>query len=90
MGGGALSARYCSLNNCDSCAKEEIWPSGRLIDGKFHEGLLESCKKMVRELWRCVCKILLRVVLILKVHDRYDHREVRPAEGKVKDVKFRA
>jgi len=22
-------------------------------DGKFHEGLLESCKKMVRKLWRC-------------------------------------
>ena len=59
-------------------------------DGKFHEGLLESCKKMVRKLWRCVCKILLRVMLILKVHDRYEHREVRPAQGKVKDVKFRA
>ena len=59
-------------------------------DGKFHEGLLESCKKMVRKLWRCVCKILLRVVLILKVHDRYDYREVRPAQGDVKEVKFRA
>jgi len=37
-----------------------------------------------------VCKILLRVVLILKVHDSYEYREVRPAQGKVKDVKFRA
>ena len=62
------------------------WPT----DGKFYEGLLESCKKMVRKLWRCVCKILLRVMLILKVHDRYEHREVRPTQGKVKDVKFRA
>ena len=54
---------------------------GIMVDGIFHEGLLESCKKMVRKLWRCVCKILLRVVLILKVHDRYDYREVRPAQG---------
>jgi len=61
-----------------------------IIDGKFHEGLLESCKKKVRKLWMCVCKILLRVMLILKVHDVYDHWEVRPAQGKVKDVKFRA
>jgi len=37
-----------------------------------------------------VCKILLRVMLILKVHDVYEHWEVRPAQGKVKDVKFRA
>ena len=57
-------------------------------DGKFHEGLLESCKKKVRKLWRCVCKILLRVMLILKVHDRYEYWEIRPAQGKVKDVKF--
>ena len=29
-------------------------------------------------------------MLILKVHDRYEYWEVRPAQGKVKDVKFRA
>ena len=56
----------------------------------FLEGLLESCKKIVRKLWRCVCKILLRVVLILKVHDVYEYWEVRLAQGEVKDVKFRA
>ena len=38
----------------------------------------------------CVCKILLRVVLILKVHDVYEYWEVLPAQGKEKDVKFRA
>ena len=38
----------------------------------------------------CVCKILLRVMLILKVHGLYEYWEVRPAQGKVKDVKFRA
>ena len=37
-----------------------------------------------------VCKILLRVVLILKVHEVYEYWEVRPAQGEVKDVKFRA
>jgi len=45
---------------------------------------------MVQKLWRCVCKILLRVMLILKVHDVYEHWEVWPAQGEVKDVKFRA
>jgi len=49
------------------------------FDGKFHEGLLESCKKKVRKQWMCVCKILLRVMLILKVHGVYEYWEVRPA-----------
>ena len=56
----------------------------------FMKVFLNHVRKMVRKLWRCVCKILLRVMLILKVHDRYEHWEVRPAQGKVKDVKFRA
>jgi len=29
-------------------------------------------------------------MLILKVHEVYEYWEVRPAQGKVKDVKFRA
>jgi len=37
-----------------------------------------------------VSKILLRVVLILKVHDVYEAREVRPTQGEVKEMKFRA
>jgi len=31
-----------------------------------------------------------KVVLILKVHDVYDAREVRPTQGEVKEMKFRA
>ena len=27
-----MFARYCSLNNCDSCGKEVIWPSRRLMN----------------------------------------------------------
>ena len=38
----------------------------------------------------CVCKILLRAMVILKVHGMYESWEVRPAQGKVKDVKIRA
>jgi len=34
---------------------------------------------MVRKLWIEMCKILLGVMVILKVHDVYGKREVRPA-----------
>ena len=37
-----------------------------------------------------VSKILLRVMLILKVHDMYEAREVRPTQGEAKEMKFRA
>ena len=35
-------------------------------------------------------KILLRVMVILEVHDVYEAREVRPTQGEVKEMKFRA
>jgi len=38
----------------------------------------------------CVCKILLRAMVILKVHGKYEDWEVRPTQAKVKDVKIRA
>jgi len=31
-GGGARFAMYCSLNSCDSCAKEVTWSSRRLTN----------------------------------------------------------
>jgi len=36
---------------------------------------------MMRKLWIDMCKILLGVVVILKVHDEYGRREVRSALG---------
>ena len=32
ISGGALFARYCSLNSWESCAKDVIWPSERLMN----------------------------------------------------------
>ena len=31
-GAGALFAKYCSLNSGESCAKDVMWPSGRLMN----------------------------------------------------------
>jgi len=38
-------------------------------------------KKLTRKLWIEMCKILLGVMVILKVHDVYGRRKVRPALG---------
>ena len=47
-------------------------------DGILMELFLDVVK-MVRKLWIEMGKILLGVVVILKVHDEYGRREVRPA-----------
>jgi len=49
-----------------------------------------SEKRMVRKPWMCMSKILLRAMVILKVHGMYESWEVRPAQCEVKDVKIRA
>jgi len=47
-------------------------------DGILMELFLDVVK-LVRNLWIEMGKILIGVVLILKVHDEYGRREVRPA-----------
>ena len=49
-------------------------------DGILMELFLDVVK-MVRKLWIEMGKILLGVVVILKVHDEYGRKEVRPALG---------
>ena len=48
-------------------------------DGKVMELFSESWSR-VRKLWIEMCKILLGAMVILKVHDVYGKREVRPAQ----------
>ena len=73
------AVHLCFFFNSNCCFWFNLTIHGT-SDGILMELFLDVVK-MVRKLWIEMGKIVLGVVVILKVHDEYGRREVRPALG---------